>query len=417
MITPLDEQKELRVAPESSYRCLELSPDGRLYAAATIHSVELWSSCGDVMLLARCSQQRPSGYSKALLKRVFLIWDCDSSSFVVIWSEGRADYYTVSYGTRKLEDVYADQDDPIVFPQASLKLSYSTSIEQFGYPVSACAFGNRILVATDSGMICELNWKGNSVGRSLSRMMEQATWESSGLQDNQRVVSLSAYSELNCLAIVLNDSTCYLLDMNNSLQATNCCRFHTEASENVRQVQFCPGRSLLAVISTSLTVNVYSVTRTPEDEYALCCNSIALVDVRQIPHLQPSPLYNYDSIVSLTWCRSQPVFALGLRYQGLIVWSLQSGVVYIYKASQGDQSSDSTTTPEGKECIGVATSTEVSCCAFSASGSHLLFNVPYEQVISPEDGLPYVRESRLFLQPFYITSDSVSATYDDNNNN
>lgn len=411
MITPFEKLEELRVNPESSYRCLELSPNGLLYAAATVNSVELWSACGEVMLLARCHHQRPSGYSKALLKRVFLVWNNDSSSFAVIWSEGNVNYYSVSYRTTSLEDVYSDQEDPIILPRASMKVNCLISIEQFGYPISACAYEGRILVATDNGMVCELNWKGDSVGRTLNRLLGVSSEESSEFKDNQKILSLSACSELNCLAIALNSKSCCLVDVSDVRHPLKSIDFHTDSSHDIRQVCFCPGLPLLAVMSTSLTVTIYQVTRKEQDSYSLRCNPIDLIDVRQIPRTQISPLHSYDSIVSLAWCPSQPILAIGLRYQGLVVWSLHTGIVYTYASSQEDTPLDEVKTPGGSECIGVASSTEISCCAFSSTGSHLLFNIPFEQIINPENSQPYTRTSRLLLQPFFVSADHVSATY------
>ena len=411
MITPFGKLEELRVNSESSYRCLELSPNGLLFAAATVDSVELWSACGEVILLARCHHQRPSGYSKALLKRVFLVWSKDSSSFAVIWSEGNVNYYSVSYRTTSLEDVYSGQEDPINLPRASMKVEYMISIEQFGYPISVCAYEGRILVATDNGVLCELNWKGDSVGRTLNRFLGVSSGDSSISKEDQKIISLSACSELHCLAIALNSNSCCLVDVSDLRHPVKSCDFHTDSSHDIRQVCFCPGLPLLAVMSTSLTVTIYQVTRKEQDSYSLRCHPIALIDVRQLPRTQISPLHSYDSIVSLTWCPSQPILAIGLHYQGLVVWSLHTGVIFTYTSSQEGSPFDEVKTPGGSECVGVASSTEISCCAFSSSGSHLLFNIPFEQIINPENSQPYTRASQLLLQSFFVSSDHVSATY------
>jgi len=45
------------------------------------------------------------------------------------------------------------------------------------------------------------------------------------------------------------------------------------------------------------------------------------------------------------------------------------------------------------------------------TGSSLLFNVPYEQVISAPNNQVYSRDSRLFLQRFMITPNVILATY------
>ena len=407
MISPFERLEELNVSSKSNYRCLELSPNGLLYAAATTNSIEIWSAQGEVMLLARCPQQRPSGYSKALLNRIFLLWNDKSDSIVVLRSEGIADFYDIAYGTKSLEDVYSEQDTPITVRTALLNIRYSISIEQFGYPLCACLFDKRIIVASDNRMICELNWKGDSVGRPLSRFVPPSILDSSISLTDKSVLSLSACQELECLALALSNGSCILLDMSlsSSKLPVRATLFHTNETDGVRQVQFCPGLPILAVTSSRLTVDIYRISR----DSILQFIRITTIDIRQFPRVSNTPLYAYDSIISLCWCPGQITLAMGLRYQGIIVWSYHTGVLFTYSGSASSLSEIEE--EETLQCSGVASSTEISCCAFSMTGSYLLFNVPYEQVISAPDNQVYSRDSRLFLQRFIITSNVILATY------
>ena len=407
MISPFERLEELNVSPKSNYRCLELSPNGMLYAAATTNSIEIWSAQGEVMLLARCPQQRPSGYSKALLNRIFLLWNDSSDSIVVLRSEGIVDFYDIAYGTRSLEDVYSEQDTSITVHTASLNIRNSVSIEQFGYPICTCLYDKRIIVASDNGMICELNWKGDSVGRPLSRFVPLSILDSSISLTDKSVFSLSVCQELKCLALALSNGSCLLLDMSSSSSKlpVHATLFHTNTVDGVRTVQFCPGLPLLAVTSSRLTVDIYRISRDP----TLQVSRSTTIDVRQFPRVSNVPLYAYDSIISLCWCPGQITLALGLRYQGIIVWSYHTGVLFTYNGNVS--SYPVAEDEEALQCSGVASSTEISCCAFSMTGSSLLFNVPYEQVISAPDNQVYSRDSRLFLQRFMITPNVILATY------
>lgn len=402
MITPIGRLEELRVSPKSNYRCFELSPNGLLYAAVTVSSVEIWSACCEVCLLAKCNQQRPSGYSKALLNRIFLLWNDASDMLVVIRSEGIADFYMVSTQLTSLEDVYYDQESPLYYSKASLKLCCSVNIEQFGYPISACAIENRVFVLSDNGILGELNWKGDRVGQSFSRFLQQTLSDAFPACEKKSVECIASSPELHCLAVALSDGNCLLLDMSQSPIGVSV--FHTTLTESVRHMRFCSGLPALAVTSARMTVDIFRVKRSP----SLSVLPLTSIDIRQFPSISSNPLFAYDSIVSLSWCPRQLILALGLRYQGVIVWSYSSGVLFTFHNKLSSISDDSAR--EEVHCSGVVETSEVSCCCFAKTGACLLFNIPFQQVTSGADQQTYSRDSRLVVQHFVVMSDTMVAT-------
>jgi hypothetical protein len=401
MISPIGRLEELKVSPKSNYRCFELSPNGLLYAAVTVSSVEIWSACGETSLLAKRNQQRPSGYSKALLNRIFLVWNDTSDAFIVIRSEGIADFYMVSTQLTSLEDVYYDQDSALYYAKASLKLCCSVNIEQFGYPISACAVDSRIFVLSDNGVLGELNWKGDQVGQSFSRFVQQTIAEALPGCEKKTIECIASSPELHCLAVALSDGNCLLLDISQS--PVGVSTFRTTLTEGVRHMRFCSGLPALAVTSARMTVDIFLVKWSP----SLAAHLLTSIDVRQFPSTASAPLFTYDAIVSLSWCPRQLVLALGLRYQGLIVWSFSSGVLFSFRnklALSDDSARDEA------HCSGIVETSEVSCCCFTQTGACLLFNVPFQQVTSGADQQTYSRDSRLLVQHFVVTSDATVAT-------
>ena len=52
---------------------------------------------------------------------------------------------------------------------------------------------------------------------------------------------------------------------------------------------------------------------------------------------------------------------------------------------------------------------EVSCCCFNMTGTCLLFNIPYDQIIHKDNHL-FCRDSRLLCQRFCVFSDVIYAS-------
>ena len=152
ILFPFDRLVEFKDPRKSNYRCLELSPDGTMIAAVSVNSVQIWSAVSDCVLLSSIPQNRPTGYSKALLSRVFVVWNEESDQILVIRSEGVADYYRIRREKRFLDDVY---DDPNLCCESSktpIELACSIPIDQYGFPISVCSYYQRILVLTENGI-------------------------------------------------------------------------------------------------------------------------------------------------------------------------------------------------------------------------------------------------------------------------
>lgn len=66
------------------------------------------------------------------------------------------------------------------------------------------------------------------------------------------------------------------------------------------------------------------------DDGSFTWKTINQIDIRQYPQLNPSPLFLYDTITTLSWCPGQPIVALGLKYQGIMVWTVEGSMLYSY---------------------------------------------------------------------------------------
>ena len=174
MITPFERLVEYAIPPKSNYRCLELSPDGSLFAAVTVSAIQIWSVHPTISLLACIGHSRPAGYSKALLNRIFVLWKENSRELIVVRSEGEVDYYKIDVEYRSLEDVCEDVSSPVFGISATIKKSCSIRIDQFGYPLSTCLLSNKIYIVFDSGSIAELNWNGNILACPLHRFVPES---------------------------------------------------------------------------------------------------------------------------------------------------------------------------------------------------------------------------------------------------
>ena len=157
MITPFDRFVEFSVPQKSNYRCLELSPDGTMLAAVSTNSVQIWSAQSEYVLLASTPQNRPTGYSKALLNRVFVVWNDESDQIVVIPSEGIADFYRIRQSRQSFNDAYEDLCLLQQYDKTRIERICSIAIDQYGFPMSVCPLYQRILILNDSGNISELN--------------------------------------------------------------------------------------------------------------------------------------------------------------------------------------------------------------------------------------------------------------------
>ena len=399
MITPFERLVEYAVPPKSNYRCLELSPDGSLFAAVTVSGIQILSVCPTVRILASIPQNRPAGYSKALLNRIFLLWRDNSREFIVVRSEGVVDFYRLTVDYHSLEDVCEDSSSPIFYVSAKINKSGSFNIDQYGYPLSACLLSDSIYIVFDSGSIAELNWNGNILACPLHRFIPESFLSDGYSLQRRHAVSISSISELCIITLALDDGSCFLLEIPPSSRLpVRALRFHVNTEDGVRLVTFCPGLPLLAVTSSHLSVAIYRIKR---DTDWFSADLITTIDIRQYPQLSLSPLYSYDTILCVKWCPGNPILALGMKYQGIMVWDVRGNMLFSYCGPSLpilDQESGE---------LGH----EVSCCCFNMQGTALLFNIPYEQVIHGVNNEVFVRESRLLCQRFVVTPDYLTATF------
>ena len=427
MITPYQHLVELNVSPKANYRCLELSPNGCLVAAITVNSVEIWSFQSNISRLSSFQQSRPSGYSKALLNRLFVLWKSDSKRFVVIRSEGIVDFYEVGFKQKIVEDVYEEAYAPLGCVSATLNKVCSIAIEQFGYPISACILNDKILIATDSNQIVELNWNGECIGFPLSRFVSSIQYE----YTNQKIMSISSCSYLSCLAIALDDNTCLLLDLPSSSHfPITGMIIPSNNQDGIRQVLFCPGLPLLAITSSRLSIDFYQIHKNSIDEKEVVESTEPVesvepeestestqstatqpfqaihhhsIDIRQYPQINSSPLYAYDSIISICWAPGKPYLVTGLKYQGLMVWSVDGEMLYAYNSI----SSNTITSQE----MNLSQTVEVSCCCFSLDSTRLLFSIPYDEIHQDNQENVITILSHLCYQQFMVTTDIIHSLF------
>lgn len=398
MITPFERLVEYAIPPKSNYRCLELSPDGSLFAAVTVSAIQIWSVHPTISLLACIGHSRPAGYSKALLNRIFVLWKENSRELIVVRSEGEVDYYKIDVEYRSLEDVCEDVSSPVFGISATIKKSCSIRIDQFGYPLSACLLSNKIYIVFDSGSIAELNWNGNILACPLHRFVPESLLPKDYSLQKRNAISVAAIPELCILILAINDGSCLLLEiLPSSRLPSRVIQFNKNAEDGVRFLSVCPGLPLLAVASSRLSVNIYQIKREGDWFAPSLLNAI---DIRQYPQVNLSYLYSYDTILCAEWCPGTSFLALGMKYQGIMVLDTQGNLIFSYS---GPSLAASDQTNGG---LGV----EVSCCSFNMDGTALLFNIPYEKVIHGTNNEVFVRDSRLLCQRFVVTPDVISAT-------
>lgn len=402
MITPYERLVELSISPKANYRCLELSPNGAMIAAVTVNSVEIWSYQSNVTLLAECKQNRPTGYSKALLNRVFVVWNQESDKIAVIRSEGIADFYAIAFKQKVLEDVYEDQYSPICYCSASIEKVCSISIEQYGYPISTCTIYDKVIIASDSNYIIELNWNGDVMGCPLSRFIPSSLLQTEQQLQNSSIISVSGCSYLSCLAIALDCNQCFLLTLPSSSTLPVASTVVPLAiQDGIRQILFCPGLPLLAVTSSRLSIDFYQITPSPSQSNELNAFHYHSIDIRQYPQVNSSPLYAYDSIVSMCWSPGQSYIAIGLKYQGFMVWSVEGEMIFAYNPQPLSTSNDDS----------LRNTLEVSCCCFSLDSTRLLFSVPYDEVRQDSQENLITIPSHLYCQQFVTTSDVIHSMF------
>ena len=412
MITPFDRFVEFSVPQKANYRCLELSPDGTMLAAVSTNSVQIWSAQSEYILMASTPQNRPTGYSKALLNRVFVVWNDDSNQIVVIRSEGVADFYRIRQSRQSFNDAYEDLSLLQQYEKTTIERICSIAIDQYGFPLSVCSLYQRILILSDSGNISELNWNGEIVGCPFAKFIEKQVDSLPALSDT-RPLYIASCSDLSCLALALDTGDCLLLYLSpTSILPTNATLIHPTLSDGIRQMAFASGLPYLAIVSSRLSVEVYSIVVNIDASFA--SKSINVIDIRQYPQLVSSPLLVYDTITTIAWCPGQPIVALGLKYQGIMVWTIEGTVLYsyngyapsLYSSVQSKGESPMSTIDDSE----IEMALEVSCCCFNMAGTSLLFNIPYEQVIHQNNHI-FCRDSRLLCQRFCVFPDLIYASY------
>ena len=398
MITPFERLVEYAIPPKSNYRCLELSPDGSLFAAITVSAIQIWSVHPTISHLASIEQSRPAGYSKALLNRIFVLWKENSRELIVVRSEGEVDYYQITVDYRSLEDVCEEDSSPIFVISATIKKTCSIRIDQYGYPLSACLLSNKIYIVFDSGSIAELNWNGNILACPLHRFVPESLLPRGYSLHKRNAISVASIPELCILVLAISDGTCFLLEvLPSSRLPSRVVQFSKNVEDGVRFISVCPGLPLLAVASSRLSVNIYQIKRTGD---WFSPDLINTIDIRQYPQVNLSYLYSYDSILCVEWCPGTSFLALGMKYQGIMVLDMQGNMIFSYSGpslSASDQ-------------VNGELGMEVSCCSFNMEGTALLFNIPYEKVIHGTNNEVFVRDSRLLCQRFVVTPDVISAT-------
>ena len=412
MIFPFDRFVEFKVPRKSNYRCLELSPDGTMIAAVTINSVQIWSAVADCELLSTIPQNRPTGYSKALLSRVFVVWKAESDQILVIRSEGVADYYKIHREKRLVDDTYDDPKLCSEYSKTCIEPICSISIDQYGFPISVCSYYQRIIMLTDTGNVEELNWGGDFVGYPLSKLIPETLLDPNIDLVNAHPVSLSASSDLSCLAIALDNSNCLLLHIPSTFRVpTHVTVLKPVLTDGVRQLLFAMGLPYLAVVSMRLSVEFFSIAKMEDGSFTW--KAIHQIDIRQYPQLNPSPLFLYDSITTLAWCPGQPIVALGLKYQGVMVWTIEGSMLYSYNGCIPAVCNNPQTKEESPMSIieetEIEIALEVSCCCFNMNGTCLLFNIPYDQIIHKDNHI-FCRDSRFLCQRFCVFSDTIYAS-------
>ena len=413
MITPFDRFVEFSVPQKSNYRCLELSPDGTMLAAVSTNSVQIWSAQSEYVLLASTPQNRPTGYSKALLNRVFVVWNDESDQIVVIRSEGIADFYRIRQSRQSFNDAYEDLCLLQQYDKTRIERICSIAIDQYGFPMSVCPLYQRILILNDSGNISELNWNGEVVGCPFTKFIPEQLAKSHPSLAGARPVFIASCSDLSCLALALDTGDCLLLYIPpTSVLPTNATLIHPTLNDGIRQMAFAAGLPYLAIVSSRLSVEVFSIAANIDASFA--SKSINVIDIRQYPQLVPSPLLVYDTITTIAWCPGQPIVALGLKYQGVMVWTIEGTILYsyngytpsLYNSAQSKEESPMSAIDDSE----IEMALEVSCCCFNMMGTSLLFNIPYDQVIHQNNHI-FCRDSRLLCQRFCVFPDLIYASY------
>ena len=127
------------------------------------------------------------------------------------------------------------------------------------------------------------------------------------------------------------------------------------------------------------------------------------IDIRQYPQINSSPLYAYDSIISMCWAPGKPYLVTGLKYQGLMVWSVDGEMLYAYNSI----SSNTITSQE----MNLSQTVEVSCCCFSLDSTRLLFSIPYDEIHQDNQENVITILSHLCYQQFMVTTDIIHSLF------
>ena len=150
MLIPCGDSVELRTPPGSIYCSMQLSPDGKVYAIATTKFIQIWSAGPETILLSQRELRRASNLAEDVLKRIFIVWNGDSSQFAVVCGEGVIVLFTITY-LESLFSLDSGLQRLAYVPSCDLQAGSVYNIEEYGFPLCVSTMESSIILGTDTG--------------------------------------------------------------------------------------------------------------------------------------------------------------------------------------------------------------------------------------------------------------------------
>lgn len=324
MLIPCGDSVELRTPPGSVYCSMQLSPDGKVYAIATTKFIQIWSAGPETILLSQRELRRTSDLAEDVLKRIFIVWNGDSSQFAVVCGEGIIVLFTITY-LESLFSLDSGFQRLAYVPSCDLQAGSVYNIEEYGFPLCVSTMESSIILGTDTGNLVEVEWNGICRGYPIAvPIMIHLPEISKDLPSSLQIISLDYDILLNVLVLVLNNGSCILFHV------TFQSRIHFSGAHMILQreaTHVCIGSfsHMLAISQSTGSILVYRLCWKNESLVPSRCFEF---DIHQYDDLYPTDVGNVNEISSMSWNWEDNHLAVCYTNRCIVIWNLQESIIW-----------------------------------------------------------------------------------------